>query len=91
MTGKEQQELEWHQGQVRWFDPKRRYGFVIPEQGDEDVFLYWRELRNSGVPESKVKDGERVKFTRKLPDKPGRCKYQVDLIELLSTSKDMTT
>ena len=74
---------KWQKGEIRWFDPSRRFGFVIPDTGVEDVFLYWRELRNSGIAESEAKDGQRVKFTDKRPDKPGRCQRQVELIKLV--------
>jgi len=74
-----------HSGTIRWFDPQRRFGFVIPDLGKEDVFLYWRELRKAGISESDVKDGQRVEFTVKAPDKPGRCDWQVDYIKLLAS------
>ena len=84
MSAEENKDWQW--GEIRWFDPQRRFGFVIPEQGDEDVFLYWRELRKAGIAESEVKDGIRVRFTTKNPDKPGRCARQIDEIRINSTS-----
>lgn len=85
----ENSKKEWLEGAVRWFDPQRRFGFVIPDEGDEDVFLYWREIRKAGIAESAVKDDQRVRFTTKAPDKPGRCKRQVDdLVLVTSASKE---
>lgn len=72
----------WQTGSVRWFDPVRRFGFIIPDQGAEDVFLYWRELMSCRIPEKDLQDGRRVKFTTKKPDRPGRCSLQVDRIRL---------
>lgn len=34
-------------GTVRWFDARRGYGFIIPEDGGPDVFLHRRVLQDS--------------------------------------------
>lgn len=82
MSVTDKQQREWETGVVRWFDRERRFGFVIPDDGDEDVFLYWRELQRHGISEKDVLPEQRVKFTTRPPDKPGRCKSQVDAISL---------
>lgn len=74
---------EWLRGSIRWFDPMRRYGFVIPDDGGDDVFLYWRELRKSGIRESDARDGVSVEFQAKAPDKPGRCALQVSQMRIV--------
>ena len=35
-------------GQVKWFDPKKGYGFIIPADGSSDVLIHQSHLRDSG-------------------------------------------
>ena len=62
----------WRYGAIKWFDPVRRFGFVLPDDGDTDVFLYFKVLRSSGIREADVIDGARVKYqcveTAKRPE-----------------------
>lgn len=34
-------------GTVRWFDARRGYGFVVPEEGGPDVFVHRRVLQST--------------------------------------------
>ena len=27
-------------GKIKWFNPKKGYGFIEPEDGDKDVFIH---------------------------------------------------
>lgn len=79
---REEDKPAWQTGSVRWFDPVRRFGFIIPDRGADDVFLYWRELKTSRIPECDLEAGTRVRFTTRKPDRPGSCELQVDRIRL---------
>jgi len=47
-------------GQVKWFDPKKGFGFISQEDG-EDVFVHWRDI--VGEDDFKtLEDGEQVSF-----------------------------
>ncbi len=35
-------------GQVKWYDPVKGYGFIVPEQGDADVLVHSTCVRGSG-------------------------------------------
>ena len=35
-------------GQVKWFDPNKGFGFVVPGNGGGDVLLHANVLRNFG-------------------------------------------
>ena len=35
-------------GRVKWFDPAKGYGFVVPDNGDPDVLLHVATLRKDG-------------------------------------------
>ena len=36
-------------GKVKWFNPKKGYGFITPEEGDKDVFVHITAVRDSGM------------------------------------------
>lgn len=46
------------QGQVKWFDPAKGFGFVVADSGGSDILLHANVLRNFG--QSSVADGARV-------------------------------
>lgn len=47
------------QGQVKWFDPKKGYGFIAGPQG-QDVFVHYSEIQGDGF--RSLKDGESVVY-----------------------------
>jgi len=34
-------------GKVKFFNSEKAYGFIVPESGDEDVFIHMNELEKS--------------------------------------------
>ena len=46
-------------GKVKWFDPKKGYGFIIGEQG-QDVFVHYSSIAGNGF--RVLKDGEQVDY-----------------------------
>jgi len=46
-------------GTVKWFDPKKGYGFITTENG-EDVFVHWSAIQTEGF--KTLKENERVEF-----------------------------
>lgn len=47
-------------GQVKWFDPAKGYGFVVADDGGPDILLHINVLRNFG--QSSVADGARIRI-----------------------------
>ena len=46
-------------GEVKWFDPKKGYGFIVgPEQ--QDVFVHFSQIMGDGF--RSLKDGEAVDY-----------------------------
>ncbi|MFP4055311.1 MAG: cold shock domain-containing protein [Candidatus Brocadiia bacterium] len=47
-------------GVVKWFDPKKGYGFITIE-GSPDIFVHWRNIRSDDTFKT-LEDGETVEF-----------------------------
>lgn len=47
-------------GTVKWFDPKKGFGFVVTEAGGPDILLHANVLRNFG--QSSVADGAEIQI-----------------------------
>ena len=46
-------------GQVKWFDPKKGYGFITGPEG-QDVFVHYSQIQGEGF--KSLKDGESVDY-----------------------------
>lgn len=46
-------------GKVKWFDPKKGYGFILGPQG-QDVFVHYSQIQGDGF--RSLKDGEDVDY-----------------------------
>lgn len=53
-------------GKVKWFDPKKGYGFIIGEQG-QDVFVHYSSIEGDGF--RALRDGEVVAYELVKGDK----------------------
>jgi len=47
-------------GKVKWFDPKKGYGFITPEDGSDDVFVHHSGIVMNGY--KTLDDGATVEF-----------------------------
>jgi len=62
----EEREIVDCQGIVKWFDPKKGYGFVIgPDQ--QDIFIHFSKIVGEGI--RVLKDGATVTYSASLTDK----------------------
>jgi cold shock protein len=48
------------QGEVKWFDPKKGFGFIVTEDDDREIFVHFSGLEMEGF--RKLKHGQRVEF-----------------------------
>jgi len=46
-------------GQVKWFDPKKGYGFIIGPD-EQDVFVHYSQIQGDGF--KLLRDGETVEY-----------------------------
>jgi len=53
-------------GKVKWFDPKKGYGFIVGEEG-QDVFVHYTSIAGEGF--RALKDGETVNYELTKGDK----------------------
>ena len=61
-------------GQVKWFDPKKGYGFIIGIEG-QDVFVHYSAILGDGF--RYLKDGETVDYELVQGDKGDQAKNVV--------------
>jgi CspA family cold shock protein len=47
-------------GTVKWFNEKKGYGFITPENGESDVFVHFTDVTGSGF--KTLNEGEQVEF-----------------------------
>ncbi len=47
-------------GNVKWFNPAKRFGFIEPDEGGNDVFVHLSAVVEAGL--SILREGERVEY-----------------------------
>jgi CspA family cold shock protein len=47
-------------GTVKWFNEKKGFGFVSPDDGGEDLFVHHSEIKSDGY--ATLNEGQKVNF-----------------------------
>ena len=47
-------------GSVKWFNPKKGYGFISPEDGDKDAFVHITAVQGAGL--DTLNEGDKVEY-----------------------------
>ncbi|MXV44957.1 cold shock domain-containing protein [Saccharibacter sp. 17.LH.SD] len=48
-------------GTVKWFNPTKGFGFIQPDNSDQDVFVHISELQRSGM--QSLNEGQKISYT----------------------------
>ena len=48
------------QGTVKWFNTQKGYGFINPDEGDNDVFVHITAVQNYGL--NGLNEGQKVTY-----------------------------
>ncbi|MCD8497479.1 MAG: cold-shock protein [Alphaproteobacteria bacterium] len=55
-------------GTVKWFNPTKGFGFIVPETGGADVFVHISAVEKAGL--STLNEGQKLEF--ELQDNRGK-------------------
>ena len=48
------------QGTVKWFNPTKGFGFIVPDDGSKDVFVHITAVERAGL--NTLQEGQNVSF-----------------------------
>lgn len=47
-------------GTVKWFNPEKGFGFIVPDDGGNDIFVHITAVRDAGM--NTLDEGQKVNF-----------------------------
>jgi len=47
-------------GTVKWFSDKKGYGFIVPDEGGEDLFVHYSNIQMDGY--RTLQEGQKVEY-----------------------------
>jgi CspA family cold shock protein len=51
-------------GTVKWFNENKGWGFIVPDDGGDDVFVHYSAINDEGY--KTLKEGQKVAYELKL-------------------------
>lgn len=61
-------------GTVKWFNGQKGFGFIQPENGDQDVFVHISAVERAGL--SNLNEGQKVSFEVVADRRTGKSSAQ---------------
>ena len=62
-------------GTVKWFNGRKGFGFIVPDEGESDVFVHITAVQEAGL--EGLEEGQKVEF--ELKEGPNGKTVAVDL------------
>jgi CspA family cold shock protein len=47
-------------GTVKWFNERKGYGFIVPDDGGDDLFVHHSEIQSEGT--AALREGQKVEY-----------------------------
>ena len=66
------------QGKVKWFNNSKGFGFLVPNETDDDVFIHFSQIKMDGY--RTLKTGQLVEFELVESDK-GKQAQNIQLVK----------
>jgi CspA family cold shock protein len=73
----QQQKPQFYIGRVKWFNMKSGFGFIVGNQGEDDVFVHYKKLHTNVGTHKYLVQGEYVQYI-KIPVQDGKHKLMAD-------------
>ncbi|MHC4657965.1 MAG: cold-shock protein [Planctomycetota bacterium] len=62
-------------GRVKWFSDRKGYGFIVPDDGEDDLFFHHSEIRTEG--RASLDEDQKVEYEIGKGEKGRRCAIKV--------------
>jgi len=62
-------------GTVKWFSERKGYGFILPDDGGDDLFVHHTEIQAEG--DVSLREGQKVEYETGKGEKDRPCATNV--------------
>jgi CspA family cold shock protein len=76
---------EMQTGKVKWFNNAKGYGFILSDEGGEDMFAHYSSIQTEGY--KTLKAGQSVEFDTK-PSDQGTHAINIQPLDMLSPGQE---
>jgi CspA family cold shock protein len=57
-------------GTVKWFNIRKGYGFIAPDEGGKDVFVHISAVERAGM--NSLREGQKISFEEQTDERSGK-------------------